>query len=481
MNLTRRGGHWRRWFTRIRIALHVAAALALTLAAAGVVLAQPYFTRGVAGGHAWEPLPYTDGNPMAVNVFLNEEPDLAVVNRSLDTIAAGGFGSIRQVFGWYEIEPQRGQFDWTKYDRIVDAANRRGLRVIARLEKPPAWARSADANLSVEGPPAQLQDYADFVAAVVARYTGKVTFFQIWNEPNLTGEWGGGWVDPRGYVDLLEAGYRAAKRANPACVILLAGLAPTDQTGPDNLSDLLYLQRIYDFGGAAFFDIATVMVYGYGYSPYDRRVDFARNNFSRPIQTREIMLRNGDAGTPVWAAEYGWVSLPPDWSGHPSVWGSSVSAERQGEYLVDGYLRAQREWPWMGTMAVWAFRFPRDPSGDPAEAANPTRGFALVEHDFTPRPAYTALAANAEQIQRHGTGAHLFDALQTAHLALGDPIRLSVTGERVELVVQGPNANQVVVDIDGIEGDTLTWDVPAGETRQFTLLGSRVGRKEEAT
>src|SRR5690242_12877992 len=87
-NLTRAHGHWRRWFMPARIALHVIAALALTLAAAGVVVAQPYFTRGVASGNAWDPLPYTDGNPMGVNVFLNEEPDPAVINRSLDTIVA---------------------------------------------------------------------------------------------------------------------------------------------------------------------------------------------------------------------------------------------------------------------------------------------------------------------------------------------------------------------------------------------------------
>ena len=449
-----------------RALLHAFAALALALTAAGAMVAEPYFTRGVATGAAWNPIPYTGGNPMGVNTFLNEEPDPAVVDRSLQMIADGGFGYVRQVFGWYEIEPRRGQFDWAKYDRIVAGADRYGLQVIARLEKPPAWARPAGADLTLDGPPDQLQDYADFVAAVVARYQGRVTFFQLWNEPNLRGEWGGRPIDPRGYVDLLEAGYRAAKRANPDAVILLAGLAPNDQTGPDNLSDLLFLQRVYDFGGAAYFDIATVMVYGYGYPPSDRRVDFGRNNFSRPIQTREIMLRNGDAGTPVWAVEYGWVSLPAGWQGRPSPWGEPVSAERQADYLVDGYLRAQREWPWMGMMAVWAFRFPR-PATDPNEVGNPTRGFALVEHDFTPRPAYTALAANADRIRRAGTGSRPLSELESAHLAIGDPITLRVVGRRVDLVVQG--AGQVELNIDGNAARPYAFDTGAGPPRQFTI------------
>jgi hypothetical protein len=123
----------------------------------------------------------------------------------------------------------------------------------------------------------------------------------------------------------------------------------------------------------------------------------------------------------------------------------------------------------MGMLAVWALRFPQDPS-DPAEAANPTFGFALVEHDFTPRPAYTALAANADLIQRHGPGAHTLDDLERAHLALGDPIKLHINGEGVDLVVQGPNANEVVVDINGIEGNTIAWDLTAGQTSQFAIV-----------
>lgn len=458
----------RRWFRVLRVVLHVAALGGLALAVAGSIVAEPYFTRGVATGSAWRPIPWTGGNPMAVNTFLNDEPDPANVERTLDMVRDGGFGMIRQLVGWYEIEPQpsvfvdaEGHSTWEKYDRIVDGAAARGLDVLARLEKPPAWALAGRPNPTIEGPPDNLADYGAFVSTFVERYRGKVRFVQLWNEPNLEGEWGGGPIDPVAYVELLKVGYEAAKRADPDIVVVMAGLAPTDQLGPANLSDLLFLQQMYDAGAADYFDVAAAMVYGYGYSPYDRRVGFTRNNFSRPIQTREIMVRNGDGDKPLWAVEYGWVSLPKDWAGDPSPWGEPVSEDTQADYLLNGYLRAQREWPWMGRMAIWAFRFPSRPD-DPDQVGNPTRGFAIVNHDFTPRPAYSVLQAAATAIQADGTGSYLFTDAQVDRLLAGDPVNVRIRGDRVDLVVGGTAT--VEVSVDGRERDAVRSDASGRAT-----------------
>lgn len=466
----------RRPFHLVRLALHGAVLVNLLLGLLLAPQAEDYLLRGVTLGAGDAPLPYTDGNPMAINTFLNEEPDPAVVEQSLDMIAAAGIGSIRQIFGWYEIEPQRGvyvdangQSTWTKYDRIVDLATARGIQIIARLEKPPPWAKAGQPQPEIDGPPDSNADYAAFVAQVVGRYRDQITFVQLWNEPNLEGEWGNQPIDPAAYVDLLQAGAEAARAANPDVVILLAGLAPTDQTGPSNLSDLLFLQAVYDHGGAPWFDIAAVMVYGYGYSPSDRRVDFKRNNFSRPIQTREIMVRNGDGGTPVWAVEFGWVSLPDDWQGAPSPWGEPVSRETQARYVIDGYLRAQREWPWMGVMAVWAFRFPYA-ADHHSQDGNPTRGFALVEHDFGLSPAWWALYDQQVLLNRWGSGAHTFSSDQQAGFDRGWEQQVALLGRTAELQVRGSGTLRVIVDggtprdypIDGTARLTLFDDLPDG-------------------
>lgn len=398
-----------------QICLHLLMIAALIGGLFVTSFAGTYFNQGVSSGTDAQPIPNTDVNPLAVNTFLDQEADPAKVQRELEMIKEGGYGYIRQMFPWYEIEPEKGSFyddknhvdAWAKFDRIVAIADSLNIQIIARLDKPPTWARANAPNLAEfpDGPPDNNADYAAYVAAVVARYKGKIHYIQIWNEPNLQGEWGGQPIDPAKFTALLKAAYIAAKAVDPSIVVLMPGLAPTDQTGPTNLSDLLFLQGMYDAGAKNYFDIASVMVYGYGYSPFDRRVAFARDNFSRPIQTHDIMVKNGDADKAVWATEYGWVSLPANWTGDPSPWGKPVSLATQAQYLYQGYLRAQEEWPWMGVMAIWNFRMP-DPPTAPGQVGNPTRGFSIVNFDFSPTPAYTLLKAKAATLNRAYTGAY---------------------------------------------------------------------------
>jgi len=413
-----------RWFAdRYRnlslVVLHALVILGLVASIPANIVAFRTMTRGIETGEQAVPIAHTDVNPLGINTFLQAEPDPDKVAQMLDMIAAAGFSFIRQPFFWYEIEPEPGVFwdtkwnvsTWEKYDRIVELARQRDIEIIARLDKPPRWARAGQPNLDQcpDGPPTHYDDYARFVEAVVTRYRGKIRYIQIWNEPNLRNEWGCQPIDPDAFTRLLALAYQAAKRADPTVLVLMPGLAPTDQTGPENLSDLLFLEGIYQAGAAPYFDIASAMVYGYGYSPSDRRVEFARNNFSRVIQTREIMVRYGDHTKPLWVAEYNWVAFPPDWQGLPSIWGRPVTLEQQARYLYEGYLRAQREWPWIGVLCVWYFRWWLPPD-DPANAADPTRGFAIVEWDLTPRPAFQLLARARPILDRAWTGAYAADS-----------------------------------------------------------------------
>jgi hypothetical protein len=61
------------------------------------------------------------------------------------------------------------------------------------------------------------------------------------------------------------------------------------------------------------------------------------------------MERNGDDHKPIWAGNWGWNALPPDWSGPPSIWGDTTPAQ-QAAWTVAALERARQEWPWMGLM-----------------------------------------------------------------------------------------------------------------------------------
>jgi beta-glucosidase/6-phospho-beta-glucosidase/beta-galactosidase len=162
-------------------------------------------------------------SPFGVNTFLEQEVEPAKRERQMQMIAGAGFHWIRQEFPWADIEiTAKGDFldrrndpngvdAWNKYDNIVDLAQKYNLQVMARLTSPPEWSRHDGQARGAFAPPDNIFDYADFVEAVVRRYKGRLRFLQIWNEPNLTPEWGNCstcGVDPAAYTKLLCASIR---------------------------------------------------------------------------------------------------------------------------------------------------------------------------------------------------------------------------------------------------------------------------------
>jgi hypothetical protein len=420
----------------------------------------------------YAPIAYTGVNPFGVNTFLEQEVEPAKVERALRMIHEAGFRWIRQEFPWEDIEQSaRGDFwdhkwnksAWEKYDRIVELANRYGLQIIARLGNPPAWSRADGDARGTFAPPDDFEDFGNFVYTIVSRYKGKVKYYQIWNEPNIYPEWGEQPVDAVGYVRLLQIAYRRAKEADPECVILSAGLAQTVETGPKDLSDLIYLQQMYDAGVKGYFDIMGVMAYGLWTGPGDHRTSPELTNFSRPQLIRDIMVRNGDADKPLWATEVGWNAVPADFPAFPLY--GRVSLEQQARYAVQAYQRAQEEWPWMGVLNYWFFKRATDTETDQVFYY-----FRMVEPDFTPLPVYEAMKEYANQPPHVYMGYH-----QEDHWALewegdwsriedeqavlgalnrsqkpGDALRFTFVGTELELVVhKSPQGGRLQVSVDG--------------------------------
>jgi hypothetical protein len=340
-------------------------------------------------------------NPLGINTFLEQDVTLEARKRSLEMIREAGYAWIRQQVPWSSIEPvNKGSFidrvifvdTWEIYDTIVDLAEANDLRIIARLDTSPPWARPGSDWMFT--PPDNLDDYGDFVELVARRYKGRVNHYQIWNEPNLHIEWGKRPVDPAAYVRLLKVGYERIKRVDPEARVLAASLSPTVEESEQALNELIYLQRMYDAGAASYFDIMSVQAYGLRSGPDDRRLELADVNFSRPTLLRELMVKNGDAAKAVWASEVGWNSQPESVSAEPTF--GRVSDELQARYTVRALERARAEWPWMGVMNLWFFRRPHQDEWD-----QPFFYFRMVEPDFTPRPVWSAVR---EYAHRHGYG-----------------------------------------------------------------------------
>ncbi|MBV9174401.1 MAG: cellulase family glycosylhydrolase, partial [Chloroflexi bacterium] len=229
-------------------------------------------------------------NDVGMNVFLEQEVDSEKRRVSLDLLRQAGVGWIRQELPWEQIEPgAKGDFTdpkfggstWAKFDDIVDQANAMGLHLILRLDTSPRWALPADAPDGLS-PPVNDQDYWDFVAEVAERYRGRVAAYQIWNEPNLTSEWGHRSPDATAYAALLRGAADRIRAVDPTARIVMAALAPTLTENQDALNELMYLQQLYDAGIRGSFDVLAVQAYGLRGGPDDPRVDVSDVTFSRP-------------------------------------------------------------------------------------------------------------------------------------------------------------------------------------------------------
>ncbi len=448
------------------------------------------------------PIAHTGLPPYGVNTFLEQEVEAAKVEQSLELIAEAGFGWIRQQFPWEDIEiSAKGDFwdhkwnhsAWEKYDRIVDLAEKHGIEIIARLDNPPSWSRTmGDAPGWTMAPPDDYEDFGDFVYAVVDRYKGRIRYYQIWNEPNIFPEWGDQPASPEGYADLLKIAYRRAKEADPECVILAAGLAQNieetpDEFGPRNMSDLLYLERMYQAGAQGSFDIMGAQVYGLWTGPNDRRTSRDRTNYSRVQLLRAIMVEHGDAAKPIWATEVGWSALPEDFGQAPY---GRVTEEQQARYAVEAYQRAQQEWPWMGVMSYWFFRRPSD-----LEREQAWYYFRMIEPDMRPMPVYDALSELARSTTTIEIGYHQEDhwairyqgpweQVTDAEAVLGSyalgaagaSLQLSARGTQVELVLREPVTTipDVTVRIDGETVSSLQLGADPQGRSTTLVLGHRL-------
>jgi hypothetical protein len=337
------------------------------------------------GGSQPDLIAHTVVNPYGANFFLDREVEHWKQEKTLEMANAAGIGWVKQQFSWEEIEPRRkGEFDWAKYDRIVELAEQHGMQIIARLDRPPNWTRQD--NQFRTRPPDDVADYGDFVYAFVRRYSGRVGYVQIWNEPNLTAEWGFQRVDAVAYTRLLEEAYRRAKEADPSVVILSAPLAITleDASMRGNHNDLIFLEQMYEAGAGGYFDVLSANAFGMDRPPEDPP-DPDVLNYRRVELQRDIMERYGDSHKAIWINEYGWNATPASFPEELLTW-ERVTEEQQADYTVQGIHWAREHWPWLGVVNIWYFRQVGD-----VPLERPAYYFALVDPEFNPRPVYQAL------------------------------------------------------------------------------------------
>jgi Cellulase (glycosyl hydrolase family 5) len=174
-----------------------------------------------------------------------------------DRTVDAGAGIVRLTISWRDLAPQRpaeptnpASYDFSSVpsvDGAVRDAAARGVQVLITVDSAPDWAegpgRPASAREGTWKP--NPSDFADFVQAVAARYSGSfdpdgtgpepplpaADALQVWNEPNQDAWLGPQFqgkeiIGPDQYRALINASYNAIKAVNPRMLVVAGGTSP---------------------------------------------------------------------------------------------------------------------------------------------------------------------------------------------------------------------------------------------------------------
>ncbi|MEZ0324738.1 MAG: cellulase family glycosylhydrolase [Fimbriimonas sp.] len=201
-----------------------------------------------------------------------------------------GFKWIRKDLYWKEVEKERGVFDFSRYDSLMNTLAQAGVRAMLILDYGNPLYR--------EGPPRTSSErvaFLRYVRAAVQRYKGRGVVWEMWNEPNLDQYWQPR-VDVREYVALAKAVGQTIRQIAPA--EWYVGLA-------SNHFDWRFLEGCFAGGLLETFDGVTVHPYRRSDPPETVLADWQR--------LWSLIGRYKPAGRPVVmiSGEWGYSELYP--------------------------------------------------------------------------------------------------------------------------------------------------------------------------
>lgn len=224
---------------------------------------------------------------------------------SLDDAKSVGAQWVRVDFAWEDYQPFANFApNFAKFDKVLAAANARGLKILATLGFPPTWARKAGCTKTAACPPASVTAFATFAHQAAARYAPLgLHDWEIWNEPNIAA-----WApapDPAAYATLLTSAASSIRQVDAHAFVLLGGLAAGDPGGgAPYISAYDFLTAVGQHGGLKAIDAV-------GYHPYpDGDAIATSKSFTSisntPRNLAEALAEQGAANVPIWITETGY-------------------------------------------------------------------------------------------------------------------------------------------------------------------------------
>lgn len=234
--------------------------------------------------------------------------DYAVFDNYVQYMGATGVGYARLQSGWAKTEKKKGKYDFAWIDHQVDLLLEQGIHPwICLCYGNGIYSNSGDnlnASLFSDGP--VMDAWLRYVRQTVRRYKGKVTMYEVWNEPDgakaLNGMKGESW---REYANLFVRTAQVIREEDPDAAI--AALAAF--TFKDYIPNAL--REIERLGGIEYVDYVTYHAY---WSIPERIIPRVKELKDLCHQLNpKIQVLQGESGCPA-QLEYGHAMHSIEWT-----------------------------------------------------------------------------------------------------------------------------------------------------------------------
>ncbi|MGA8035434.1 MAG: endo-1,4-beta-xylanase [Candidatus Acidiferrales bacterium] len=195
---------------------------------------------------------------------------------------------------WYDLEPQKGQWQFDHLDKLVAQAQQHNSQLMLILAYSPQWASTqfdpkSDWQAGTAGPLRDMDDWRNYVRTVATRYKGKIHVYEIWNEPDRSHAWLG---DMETMLTMVREASKILKEVDPNVTVV--------SPSPETDKAPAWLNEFLSKGGGQYVDVIGYHFYVQERSP-EAMVPIIQN-------VRAIMEKNGVGNKPLWDTEAGWLS-----------------------------------------------------------------------------------------------------------------------------------------------------------------------------
>ncbi|HEX2620133.1 MAG TPA: hypothetical protein VHL11_08300 [Phototrophicaceae bacterium] len=321
-----------------------------------------------------------------------------------------GFGWVKTQIRWADIEKTKGEYDWGAVRFPVSATERFGLKMMVSVVTAPDWAREPGIDLTKNGPPANAQDYVNFVSAMMEKFKGNIQAIEVWNEENLDREWmSNSGLNAVNYVNLLRQTYQAVKQIDPTVIVISGALSPgggwTEADGRISaVDDFAYFDGLIQAGLLDYTDCVGAHHNGYNIGPsvlFDAVPDDPAATFRGPfdnphhswsfrstLETYHSKIQAAGSDKKLCITEFGWPSTE-DLTGTPAGFGFAAdnTLEEQKTWTVEA-LNNMDEWGFVWLAFIWNFNYGPQAGWSPDNDNVP---YSIIGPDWVHRPVYDAI------------------------------------------------------------------------------------------